>query len=61
MEITEEFVRSLVQALRDEFDDRLSVVEERSMAAYNMADEACEKLDVSEDDLLGKGKDARGE
>ena len=49
MEITEAFIQSLIQQLRDEFNDKIAVIEERSIAAYNMAAEACEALDIRED------------
>ena len=51
MEITEALIRSLIQQIRDEFDDRIGVIEDRSIAAYNMAAAACEKLEVCEDEV----------
>lgn len=51
MEISEAYLRSLIQQVRDEFNDKIAVIEERSIAAYNMAVEACEALDISEDEL----------
>lgn len=51
MEISEAYLQSLIQRIRDEFNDKIAVIEERSIAAYNMAVEACEALDISEDEL----------
>ena len=67
MEITEALLQSLMQQIRDEFNDKIGVVEERSIAAYNMAANACEKLDICEDEFekeeddLEEAEDCRDE